>query len=53
MGKLIRCVVFFVGLLFASLVSAQTYAPMVPVRLLDTRPGNTTVDGQFAGSWGR
>ena len=26
------------------------YVPMVPVRLLDTRPGGTTVDGQFAGS---
>jgi hypothetical protein len=28
--------------------AATTYAPIVPARLLDTRPGATTVDAQFA-----
>lgn len=50
MSKMIRYAAVFMGLLFTSLVSAQTYAPMVPVRFLDTRLGYTTVDGQFAGT---
>ena len=29
---------------------APAYTPLVPARLLDTRPGSTTIDGQFAGN---
>ena len=33
-----------------TLPTGQDYTPVVPARLLDTRPGESTVDGQFAGS---
>ncbi len=31
------------------LPNTPNYTPLVPARLLDTRPGNTTIDNQFAG----
>lgn len=39
------------GLVLTGTVFAQStlYTPMVPVRLMDSRPGHTTVDGQSAG----
>jgi hypothetical protein len=30
--------------------TGATVSPVVPARLLDTRPGGTTIDGQFAGA---
>ena len=35
--------------LFRPVRSADDYLPLAPARLADTRPGMTTVDGQFAG----
>lgn len=41
---------FLLGMVLSGVVLAQsTYVPIVPVRLMDTRPGGTTVDGQSAG----
>lgn len=39
----------FVSLVPCSVVQAGLYQALVPARLLDTRPGSPTVDGQFAG----
>ncbi len=47
-----KCLAFLVGLALqvAAFAQSTNYVPMVPVRLMDTRPGSSTVDGQFAGS---
>lgn len=47
-----RSIAFLFGMMLAGVVLAQSspLVPMVPTRLLDTRPGHTTVDGQFAGT---
>jgi len=38
-----------VGLVPCGVVQPGTYQPLVPARLLETRPGYPTFDGQFAG----
>ena len=52
MNWILRCAAFVFGLLSSGTLLAQSspFVPMVPARLLDTRLGNTTVDGQFAGA---
>ncbi|MBR0346647.1 MAG: hypothetical protein IJI03_15460, partial [Rudaea sp.] len=52
MNWILRCAAFVFGLLSSGTLLAQSspFVPMVPARLLDTRLGNTTVDGQFAGT---
>ena len=37
-----------VSLSMAGSLSGATFSPLVPGRVLETRPGQTTVDGQFA-----
>jgi|GEM_PF-2299026 len=50
MQWLVRWSAFLLGMALSGAVLAQsTYVPMVPVRLMDTRPGGTTVDGVSAG----
>jgi len=48
----IKCLALLVGLTLhiAALAQSTNFVPLVPARLMDTRPGNSTVDGQFAGS---
>ncbi len=46
----LKCLVCLVSMLIAHVALAQsTYAPLVPARLMDTRSGHTTIDGQYAG----
>jgi RHS repeat-associated protein len=46
-----KCLALLTGLLFAGTTLAQTtpFVPLVPARLMDTRTGGQTVDGQFVG----
>lgn len=46
-----KCLVLIAGILTSTLVLGQsTFVSMTPERLLDTRPGYTTIDGQFQGT---
>lgn len=50
MSAIARCVALIAGLFIANAaISQTTFYPMSPVRLMDTRPGGTTIDGQSAG----